>query len=269
MHATYLTDLVTNLAASAPDTRILTFLYSDRDEQTITAGQLHRDARRIAAILHGQGVRRGDILPLVFDHGYELVAPFWGAIYLGAVPTILPYVSPDRRSPADLERVGRLARFADAPSVVTTAAMQSYLDQGLAGAACRVLALPPLPFAEPAEQIESWPMAEPSDPPYMQFSSGTTGSPKGVILSHAAALEYARVSSEHFAAAPNDVTVGWLPLYHDMGLANPALLVARLSSTWTHPDAGSHPPRAAGGEKAVDATGGCRRRAMRGTCWMA
>lgn len=220
MHAAYLTELVASLAASEPENRLLTFLYSDRDEQTITAGQLHRDASRVAALLHGQGVRRGDILPLVFDHGYELVATFWGAMYLGAVPTILPYVSPDRWLPADLERVERIARFTDAPSVVTTVAMRSYLEQGFAGAACRVLALPPLPFAEPEQQTEPWPGAAPSDPPYLQFSSGTTGSPKGVILSHAAVLQYARVSAEHFAATPNDVTVGWLPLYHDMGLVN-------------------------------------------------
>jgi acyl-CoA synthetase (AMP-forming)/AMP-acid ligase II/thioesterase domain-containing protein/acyl carrier protein len=220
MHAAYLTDLVASLAAREPENRILTFLYSDRDDQTITAGQLHRDASRVATILHGEGVRRGDILPLVFDHGYELVAAFWGAMYLGAVPTILPYVSPDRWSPADLERVERIARFTEAASVVTTVGMRSYLDQGLAAAACRVLTLPSLPFVDPERQTEPWTRAAPSDPPYLQFSSGTTGSPKAVILSHAAVLQYARVSAEHFAATPNDVTVGWLPLYHDMGLVN-------------------------------------------------
>ena len=218
MHAAYLTDLVANLAVSEPDNPILTFLYADGDEQTITAGQLHRDASCVAAFLHREGVRRGDVVPLVFDHGYELVAAFWGAMYLGAVPTILPYVSADRLSPADLERVGRIARFTDAPSVVTTVRLRSYLEQGLGAAACRVVA-PVLPFAEPEQQSESW-QAAPFDPPYLQFSSGTTGSPKGVILSHAAVLQYARVSAEHFAATPSDVTVGWLPLYHDMGLVN-------------------------------------------------
>jgi acyl-CoA synthetase (AMP-forming)/AMP-acid ligase II/thioesterase domain-containing protein/acyl carrier protein len=219
MHAAYLTDLVANLAVSEPDNPILTFLYADGDEQTITAGQLHRDASCVAAFLHREGVRRGDVVPLVFDHGYELVAAFWGAMYLGAVPTILPYVPADRLSPADLERVGRIARFTDAPSVVTTVRLRSYLEQGLGAAACRVVALPVLPFAEPEQQSESW-QAAPFDPPYLQFSSGTTGSPKGVILSHAAVLQYARVSAEHFAATPSDVTVGWLPLYHDMGLVN-------------------------------------------------
>jgi acyl-CoA synthetase (AMP-forming)/AMP-acid ligase II len=222
MH-THLADMVTTLARSEPDKRIFTFLYADRDEQIITAGQLHHDASRIAAILRDQGVKRGDILPLTFDHGYELVATFWGAIYLGAVPTILPYLSPETRSQAYLEHVARLARFANATTVVTMSGFQSYLEQGLADVTCRIVALPSGALDDPKQQTEPWPAVEPSEPPYIQFSSGTTGSPKGVVLSHAALLHYCRVSCEHFAATPNDVTVGWLPLYHDMGLVNQIL----------------------------------------------
>jgi fatty-acyl-CoA synthase len=218
MH-TSLPDLVTSLAAREPDRLIFTFLYPDREQQTVTAGQLDRDASLIAAVLHEYGVRPGDILPLVFDHGYDLVAAFWGAMYLGAVPTILPYISHESRSQAFLQQVGRLVRFANASTVVTTDESRAYLEHGLADAACRILALPTCPLAG-VERSMAWPTSAPSDPPYIQFSSGTTGSPKGVILSHTALLHYCHVGATDFAITSSDVTVGWLPLYHDMGLVN-------------------------------------------------
>jgi len=215
-----LTDMVSSLAAREPGRRVFTFLYSDRDEQVITAGQLRDDASRIAANFQARGVRPGDILPLAFDHGYDLVAAFWGAIYLGAAPTILPYISRDTQSPAYYAHVGRLARFANAALVVTTEALHSYLDRGLAEVGCRILALPSCSFDGPERRGVSVPARAPSDPPYIQFSSGTTGSPKGVILSHAALLHYCRTANRTLAVTPSDVTVGWLPLYHDMGLVN-------------------------------------------------
>src|SRR5262245_12850491 len=113
-----LAEIVTRLGEREPDQRIFTFLYPDRAAQTVSAGQLHDDAGRMAAILRGRGVRPGDVLPLALDHAYELVAAFWGAIYLGAVPTILPYVSRKDRSQFYLEQVGRLTRFASATTVV-------------------------------------------------------------------------------------------------------------------------------------------------------
>jgi fatty-acyl-CoA synthase len=217
-----LNDIVTRLAAHAPDTRIFTFLHPERDPQSITAGQLHRDATQIAAMLHQHGVQREDILPLAFDHSYELVAAFWGAMYLGAVPAILPYVNREAPSQAYAEQVARLARFANAATVVTMGGFRSSLGRGLAGTACRILALPS-PLTDGPAPNAPWCAADPSDTPYIQFSSGTTGSPKGVVQSHAALLHYLQVSSSDLALTPDDVTVGWLPLYHDMGLVNQIL----------------------------------------------
>jgi acyl-CoA synthetase (AMP-forming)/AMP-acid ligase II/acyl carrier protein len=217
-----LTDLVRRLAERTPDARIFTFLRPEHDPQAITGGRLHRDAAQIAALLHEQGVRRADLLPLAFDHSYELVAAFCGAMYLGAVPAILPYVARAEPSRAYAEQLARLARFADAATVVTVEGFKPALDRGLAGAGCRILALPS-PLADATGSIAPGDAADPSDTPYIQFSSGTTGPPKGVVQSHAALLHYLRVSSSDLALTPDDVTVGWLPLYHDMGLVNQIL----------------------------------------------
>jgi acyl-CoA synthetase (AMP-forming)/AMP-acid ligase II/thioesterase domain-containing protein/acyl carrier protein len=238
MHS-HLADLVTSLAARRPEARVFTFLHSDRDEQIITAGALHRDACRIAELLHEHGVQRSAILPLVFEHGYELLAAFWGAVYLGAVPTILPYASPDARAPAPAAHIARLVRFTHACTVVTTAELRSALDQTLAGTACRTLALPPWPLDGVDAASAGWPADEPTEPPYIQFSSGTTSTPKGVVLSHAALLHYCHAAVTDFAITPDEVTVGWLPLYHDMGLLTQVLepLTAGRHSVLMSPDA--------------------------------
>jgi acyl-CoA synthetase (AMP-forming)/AMP-acid ligase II len=222
MHAS-LADMVTSLAARDPDRLIFTFLHADRPEENVTAAELHADACRTAALLHDHGVRGGQILPLVFDHGYALVAAFWGAIYLDAVPTILPYLSRQTRSESYLQQVNRLAHFAGAPAVVSTGETAAYLRAGLGDDGPRVVSLPESLRDHPEPPPASWPIPEPSDPPYIQFSSGTTGLPKGVILTHAAVASYCRISNQHFATTPADRTVGWLPLYHDMGLVNQVL----------------------------------------------
>lgn len=212
-----LSDLVSGLAARAPERPLFTFLYSNRDAQTICAGQLHRDAQAVAATLHVEGVRPGDIVPLVFDHGHTLLAAFWGAIYLDAVPTILPYVFRGARSQGYLAQVGRLVQFAKSSRVVCAAELTDYLRDGVADAGGRIVALPSCPGAD-TELADSWPSRTATDPPYIQFSSGTTGLPKGVLLSHAALLRYCELGANHWAFTEADVTVGWLPLYHDMGL---------------------------------------------------
>lgn len=219
----YLTDLVTRLATTNPDWRMWHLLFPDRPTQTITPRQLDRDARHIAARLEEQGVTPGVILPLVFDHSYELLAAFWGAMYLGAVPTILPYLSAATQSNAYLGHLRRLVQFVDARAIVTMQESKSYLEQGLVDSGCDILTLPPLTNDTFLELDTRFPKRNSSNLPYIQFSSGTTGTPKGVMLTHDALLHYLEVSSRDQAATPKDMAVGWLPLYHDMGLVNQIL----------------------------------------------
>lgn len=221
--AFYLTDILTRLAEREPKREILHLLFADRPTESITASQLDRDARQIAATLEEQGVAPGEILPLVFDHSYELIAAFWGAIYLGAVPTILPYLSAETRTKDYFVKVQRLAQFVHAEAIVTSQDLQSYLVDGLANSGCRILTLHPLMNELLTEHMARYPRRAGSNLPYIQFSSGTTGTPKGVMLTHDALLHYLKISAQAQLLSTQDVCVGWLPLYHDMGLVNQIL----------------------------------------------
>jgi fatty-acyl-CoA synthase len=204
------------LAARRSETVLLTFLDPEREDHSVTAGELDRDARAIAAALRDAGVRPREIVPLVFDHGYELVATFWGAMYAGAIPTILPYLSREGRTRAYVDHVARLVRFVSAPTVVTTGSVADYLRDGLRDQHGVTVLEPRVAAAGGADG--AFPPAEPIDPPYIQFSSGTTDGPKGVCLTHAALLRFNTLAEEMTAMGSGDVSVGWLPLYHDMGL---------------------------------------------------
>lgn len=219
----HLADLLRTVADRRPEAPLLTFVDPHRAAQTVTAAQLDRDARRIAVTLHHLGVKRGDLVPLMFEHGYELIATFWGSVYLGAVPSILPYVSREAPSKAYLEQTKRLARFTGATTLVTLRDFEETMRAGLADSGCRIIGLLPSSAAEVQGQIEPWTIPPPADPPFIQFSSGTTGIPKGVVVTHAAVLHYARVTTSDFEYTADDVSVGWLPLFHDMGLMSEIL----------------------------------------------
>lgn len=215
-----LTDILTHLADTAPTRPIFHFLYPDRQPQTITAGQLDHAARQIASDLLAQHITPDTILPLAFDHGFELVAAFWGAMYAGAVPTILPYLYADLPTQPSLAHIEQVVGFARAQAILTTATFESTLLQALAHTGCRVLTIPPLDQNIPVPDAECLPVESTLDMPYIQFSSGSTGLPKGVMLSHAAVLHYLAIAAQNVPPVDNEVVVGWLPLYHDMGLIN-------------------------------------------------
>jgi acyl-CoA synthetase (AMP-forming)/AMP-acid ligase II len=207
-----------------PERVALTIVHDDESEETLTVRQLHLQACACAARLREAGLRPGDITILALRHCRELITFFWGCIYAGMVPAIVAYKGPMTTAAAYSERLASQAASTGCRLVVTLPELKAEAEDSLAATGCRVLAIhgagnggDDAPAAA-AEVLSSLPPAGGEDIAYLQFSSGSSGSPKGVLLSHRAVLNQAQAFSAAMRMRENDKVVNWLPLYHDFGL---------------------------------------------------
>lgn len=203
-------------AAETPDHPTLTFIAEDGTETRVSAAQFHRRASAAAAALQAAGIGPDDLVILVLRHSEELLSAFWGALYLGAIPSIFPFLTEKLDPGLYLERVQTLVMHSGAKAVITYTEFHATLDDLLKAADCRVLDSAAMPEAdavfEPAAAFGGEKTA------FLQHSSGTTGLQKGVALSHRAVLNQIAAYGAAIQLEAADVIVSWLPLYHDMGL---------------------------------------------------
>jgi acyl-CoA synthetase (AMP-forming)/AMP-acid ligase II len=203
--ATTLTETMRRRAALSPDTPYF-HLYGE----TVTYGRLWRQSARYAAALTRAGVRAGDKVALVYPTCAEFFYTFFGVLRVGAVPVPLyPTLG--------VEATAAIFRNAEAVAVATIGWFRSGIDESVALApGVRVVLEPPdldVDAPEPAP-VE----ANPDDLAFIQYTSGSTGQPRGVMLTHANVVETIRFMSEAAGLTARDRVVSWLPLYHDMGL---------------------------------------------------
>lgn len=200
------------------DTRCLTYLgESGRHlvEEVTSFGDLDRHAREIAAWLSSRPEAKRPVL-LLFEPGIDFWRAFIGCLYAGvvAVPTPLPA---DERS---MKRVAGILRDADGNLVLTTAKLRDLLVAGADGLG---LAREIVVIAIDDESLadgDAWtPRPIPPDTvAFLQYTSGSTGDPKGVAVSHGNVVSNVATITEAAGLGPESVLVGWIPHFHDMGL---------------------------------------------------
>ena len=202
--------------ARHPDRVHATLLADDERRETLTYGELHRRALAAAAALREHGLSSGQTCALMLPTSLEFFVTFCGALYAGGVP--VPLYPPARPSALEdhLKRQAGILANCEAPILVTVpqAKPLAHLIRPLAPTLRHVLTpadLDAAPLAAPAARAAD-------DLALLQYTSGSTGSPKGVMLTHAQLLANLRAMGRAVSAGPSDVFVSWLPLYHDMGL---------------------------------------------------
>lgn len=211
-------------ARKHPEQVALIVIEDDGAEKPISAGELHRLAQAYGYALSQEGVKPGDLVGLVLLHSVELVAAFWGALYLGAVPSILPYLTEKMDPMRYAERVQVLIGHSGADAVVTFQDFKEQLRTHLADTECRILSLEQLsPVQRDMADGSSFRTAS-EDTAVLLFSSGTTGIQKGVAISHGSFLKHHESLADAIDLRPDDIIVSWLPLYHDLGLIGSLLL---------------------------------------------
>ena len=189
----------------------------DGTETPIAYGELLTASTAVSGGLRNLCVTKGDRVALMLRTERAFFETFFAALLIGAVPVPLypPVRAEDllvytRRQQGILRNAGAgvLVTFAEAERVAALMRGQ----------------VPSLKAITTAGRLSrevtdvTWGRTSPDDPALIQYTSGSTGDPKGVLLSHANILANVRAIGEALEIGPGDVGVSWLPLYHDMGL---------------------------------------------------
>jgi acyl-CoA synthetase (AMP-forming)/AMP-acid ligase II len=188
------------------------------DEVQLTYGQLHAAAQAIAGNLQDQTCP-GDRALLCFPPGLEFITAFFGALYAGL--TAVPAYSPHQlRIVESLAHIAAIAADAQAAVVLTTSPIRALAKPHARAipelASCLWLATDELP----ANIAGHWrdPATGPEDLALLQYTSGSTRTPRGVMVSHGNILHSSAAIQQAFENTPDSQGVIWLPHYHDMGL---------------------------------------------------
>ena len=218
-------------AARQPEARAFTFL-GNGGEPCLTYGELDRRARAIAARLQAEGMCGQRVL-LLHVPGLDFIAALYGCFYAGAVavPAYLPEAT---RAARALPRLRAILDDTEAALVLTTTSLIGSDARAIEEApelrARRLMTSDTLAAGDGSAWIE--PAAFDAGPAFLQYTSGSTSTPRGVVVTHRQALANLRMI--HAAFRPDvdldatkdgsPCTVMWLPFYHDMGLVGGILM---------------------------------------------
>lgn len=207
-----LVDLLRHRADQDPERAAYTFLRDgDKDETTVSYGALDRHARVLAVRLRELAASGSRVL-LLLPPGLQYITSFFGCLYAGmvAVPGYLPRGSEQRRR---LRAIGRDAGVA----VVIAESCRTFA--GVFGDRTKPACLELSVLPEVSTRRDSWrpPDLAADSISHLQYTSGSTSAPRGVVLTHSQAIWQLRALAE-LNVGPRQRVVSWLPPNHDMGL---------------------------------------------------
>jgi acyl-CoA synthetase (AMP-forming)/AMP-acid ligase II len=203
--ASTLGEVMRRRAESSPNLQ-----YFNVFDETVTYGRLWQQSGRYAAGLARAGVRPGDKVCLIYPTCAEFFYTFFGCLRLGAVPVPLyPTLG--------VEGTASIFRNSEAVAVATIGWFRPGVDQSVALAPTVRTILEPNDLDTDGTPPRT-PEASPDDLAFIQYTSGSTGQPRGVMLTHRNVVETCAFMSEAAGITTDDRVVSWLPLYHDMGL---------------------------------------------------
>jgi acyl-CoA synthetase (AMP-forming)/AMP-acid ligase II/aryl carrier-like protein len=217
MNATTLGELLQSNRGAA---RALTYHEGENEQRVVRYGELYQRALGILHHLQQLGARPGDRLLLFLASNEAFIDAFWAGILGGIIPVpIAPGISDEHR-----HKLLRIAAQLGTPFLYTERRLlerirhfadQNQLQPAYAQLAARAFLTDELVAIDRAGRPHP---ARPEDVAFIQYSSGSTSAPKGVVLTHANLLANARGATAVARYTDADVSLSWMPLTHDMGL---------------------------------------------------
>lgn len=215
-------DVLKDFYEREPGRVSITLQFPNQPDFPITYRELFERSNDYAAEYARLGVRPGEVVVLILQHGHDLIYSYWGAILRGAIPSMMPFLteklSPERYR-ADLSAIFSHSR---PTGIVTYPEFEADVRAMIAESGhseCEVFVTDRIPRQERVD-VSALPglSRKETDVVLLQHSSGSTGLQKGVALSHRAIFNHLDAYGESICLKREDVIVSWLPLYHDMGL---------------------------------------------------
>ncbi|HEV7137008.1 MAG TPA: AMP-binding protein [Steroidobacteraceae bacterium] len=198
----------------------ITYHEGEHDAREVSFEELYQRAAGILHHLQRLGARRGDKLILFLGSNEQFIDAFWAALLGGIIPVPVALgISEEHR-----HKLLRIARKLGKPFIYTerrslerigTFAAEAGESETFEGLRSRAFLVDDLSDISRAGQVHK---AQPDDIAFIQFSSGSTSEPKGVVLTHGNIIANARGVIEAARLAEEDVSLSWMPLTHDMGL---------------------------------------------------
>ncbi len=205
-----------NRALVHPGKRAFTFLADgESEEASITYGELDDYARSVALNLMEHGCQGKKVL-MFYPAGLDFIIAFFGCLYAGTIP--VPVYPP--RKNRSLRRIHAIVSNCGAVSILTTEAITHSLERNFS----EDQLLKDLPWhsteqwAVPCGSAVDFPDPGFEDLAFLQYTSGSTGDPKGVMVSHRNIMFNLRALQLIFHFTKEDVAVHWVPQFHDLGL---------------------------------------------------
>lgn len=217
---THVTTLAELLAANRNYPGRITYLEGEHDARDVSFEELHARALGILYHLQRLGARRGDKLILFLGSNEQFIDAFWAALLGGIIPVPLALgISDEHR-----HKLLRIARKLGKPFIYTERrslerigafAAQVGEQETAEGLRSRAFLVDDLSDISRAGQVHQ---SRPDDVAFIQFSSGSTSEPKGVVLTHGNVIANVKGVVEAARITADDVSLSWMPLTHDMGL---------------------------------------------------
>jgi fatty-acyl-CoA synthase len=200
-------------------------------QEVLTYTLMKNKAQEIAGRLRALGLERGARVALIADTDPDFIIFFFGCQYAGMVPVPLPTPNSLGGRLAYEALLKRLMESCRAVVAIAPKGFIEYLLEAAKGLTLRFVGTPDM-FAALSEDQSILIPSGPKDLAYIQFTSGSTRFPRGVMISHEAVLNnLTAILEDGLDVQPGDRAVSWLPFYHDMGLVGLVLgpMTAQLS----------------------------------------
>jgi len=206
-------------ATNEPD-RIHVYLQDEQgQEHPLTYGEFYQQAKLIAGSLQGLGIQPGDTIAIMLPTGIDFFLSFFGILLCGAIPVpIYPPYRPDQIE-AYVRREAKIMHNAQVRLLITVQQAQE-LSRLIKSFIPSLRAVKTVDSLKQVKHDYTIVTILPESPAIIQYTSGSTGDPKGVLLTQQNIIANLKSINSILQLKSTDSAMSWLPLYHDMGLVS-------------------------------------------------